>query len=133
MEVDAWPRVFEDDDEIFIGMAEASNFFQFPAIVRSVTPVTGGSEVVVDVFNTLEFENLVWDDLRGIAAAGTPIMASLTPGTRLSILGVFSINLRRAMDLSAGASSKATAADASDAIEFFIDGKPRKRAIVDCE
>ena len=47
----------------------------------------------------------------------------LSVGQEITLLGFFSVNLKKALDGSSGANSKANAVPVKDAVEFFVLGR----------
>ena len=81
------------------------------------------------VYSSNPYVRVVHEGLRGIAADGGTLGASLASGDRVTLLGFFSVNLKRALDaIRASANSKGLAQTVDDALEFFIFGKTTKAA-----
>jgi hypothetical protein len=95
-----------------------------------VKNVTGGVEATVDVFSDEAHENLLLEDLRVVANSGSRIASRLSSHEDIGfLLGVFSVNLRNAMDIAKGHKSKGEAVIAGPALEFFVYGVPLKHAV----
>ena len=109
-----------------------SNFFQLPVKIKSITSVSGGHEVKVDVFSNQAMTNKVHSNLTAITATGTPIDGALTVGQKAFLLGFFSINLKKALDASGGANSEANAVAVADSLEFFVFGRAPNSAVTSC-
>jgi hypothetical protein len=72
-----------------------------------------------------------YQGLRGVSVTGSVLGAPLNVGDRLTVLGFFSVNLKRALDaLPATANAPGTAWTVKDALEFFVFGKTTKTAVV---
>jgi hypothetical protein len=75
---------------------EVANSFQLPVIVRRVRGISGGHEVTVDVYSDQAFRHNVYQGLRCITAGGSPVDGTLRANQRIFLLGIFSINLKKA-------------------------------------
>lgn len=125
-----WLHVYEDADFVYVELKRADNFYQLPVAVKSVRNVTGAVEATVDVFSDKDRKNLVLKDLRVVANAGSAVATRLSNGEKLKfLLGIFSVNLQLASTLAKGHDSKANAAFASSALEFFAFGVPLGHAV----
>jgi hypothetical protein len=127
-----WPKAYRDGGRLLVGLAEASNFFQLPVVVRGKEAVTGGHEVTLDVYSDAKHKNLVYKGLTGITAAGSPIDDTITAGQKTFLLGIFSVNLKKALEGVGGADSKAEAVAVKDALEFFVFGVAVNSAVKSC-
>ncbi|HVT57150.1 MAG TPA: hypothetical protein VHR45_02015 [Thermoanaerobaculia bacterium] len=125
-----WLHVYEDDRFVYVELQKAENFYQLPVTVNDVHQVTGGVEAVVDVFSDEQHQNLVFSGLRVVANDGSRIAARLQAGEQIQfLLGLFSVNLRKAMELAAGHSGPDNAVFAPSALELFAYGVPLGKAV----
>jgi hypothetical protein len=93
--------------------------------------ITGGTEFTFDVYSSKQFGTVVYQGLRGVSVTGSVLGAPLNVGDRLTVLGFFSVNLKRALDaLPTTANAPGTAWTVKDALEFFVFGKTTKTAVV---
>ena len=124
---------FQDAENVFVQLPQFSNFFQLPVTVRSFKKVTGGHQIVLDVFSDKNHTTLIYSALHGITADDTPIDNalghSLKTGDQTFLLGFFSINLGKAMELSANAASENGKVSAKRALEFFVFSKAMGPAV----
>ena len=127
-----WPVVFRSSGTLHVGLMKFSNFFQLPVRVKSISTVSGGHEVKVDVFSDQAMTNRIYAGLTTITASGTPIDGSLGVGQKAFLLGFFSINLKKALEGSNGANSKDEAVVVKDAVEFFVFGRAPNPAVKTC-
>jgi|GEM_PF-3292079 len=130
-----WLNVWQDPDFVYVQLRESPNFHQLPIEIGQVRSITGGHEVVVKVFSDRQFAHLVHENLRVITANGSPFddeVSNLTQGTHVYLLGFFSVNLQKAVELSANANSQDNAVAAPDALEFFVFGKALQSAVTSC-
>jgi hypothetical protein len=126
----AWLHVYEEDTYVYVELPTASNFYQLPVTLSDAHQVTGGVEAVADVFSDAAHQNLVLSGLRVVANDGSRLADRLTAGDDLPfLLGIFSINLRKAMALAAGHSGSDQAVFAPSALEFFAYGVPLGNAV----
>lgn len=125
-----WPLVFRDGGTLYVGLMKFSNFFQLPIRVKSIKSVTRGHEVKVDVFSSPT--NKVYSGLTVITATGTPIDGNLSVGQQMFLLGIFSVNLKKALDGSDGATSEDDAVAVPVAVEFFAFGRALNPAVKTC-
>jgi hypothetical protein len=126
----AWLHVYEDDTYVYVELPRAENFYQLPVTLSDVHEVTGGVEAVADVFSDEAHQNLVLSGLRVVANDGSRLADRLTAGEDLQfLLGIFSVNLRRAMALAAGHAGADNAVFAASALEFFAYGVPLGNAV----
>jgi hypothetical protein len=125
-----WPLAFRSNDTLHLGLQRFSNFFQIAAKVTSVTSVNGGHEVKVDVFSNPTTR--IYSGLTTITATGTPTDGTLSVGQKITLLGFFSVNLKKALDGSSGASSEANAVHVKDAVEFFVFGRAVNPSVNSC-
>jgi hypothetical protein len=84
------------------------------------------------VFSDQAMTHQVYQGLIGISVSGTPINSSLTVGQKKFLLGFFSVNLKKALEGSQGASSENNAVNVKGAVEFFIFGVATQGAVVSC-
>ena len=127
-----WPLAFQADGVLHLGLIEASNFFQLPSKIKSVTSVDGGHELKIDVFSNKAMTTLRYSGLTAITASGTPIDGTISTGQKVILLGFFSVNLKKALDGSAGAHSEGEAVAVPDSVEFFVFGIAIKKAVATC-
>jgi hypothetical protein len=130
-----WLNVWQDNDFVYVQLRESSNFHQLPIEVREVRTITGGHEVLVNVFSDRQFSHLVHENLRVIAATGSPIgdeFSGADVGSQMFLLGFFSVNLQKAVHVSQDAHSEADAVSAPDALEFFAFGRATQSAVSTC-
>jgi hypothetical protein len=125
-----WLHVYEDDTFVYVELRKADNFYQLPVKVKDVHEVTGGVQTVVDVFSDQVHRNRLLSDLHVIANNGSDISVRLKSGTEIQfLLGIFSVNLRKAEDVAAGHLGQGNAVFAPSALEFFAYGVPLGSAV----
>lgn len=127
-----WPLAYRSGGRLHLGLMKFANFFQLPVRVRSIKSVSGGHEVRVDVYSDQAMTNKIYSDLTTITASGTPIDGALSVGQKAFLLGFFSVNLKKALEASDGATSEDNAVTVSDAVEFFVFGRAVNQAIASC-
>ena len=127
---DEWPKVYEDNDFVYVQIAKAENFYQLPVRVKSVSSISGGKQAQVDVYSAGNHQKLVYKNLSVIALNGTEVVDKLVAGKNMFLLGIFSVNLRKAMALASGVPSETEAVYAPAAVEFFAYGVPKGKAVV---
>ncbi len=130
-----WLKVWQDSDFVYVQLRESPNFHQLPVVLREVRSIPGGHEVLMDLFSDKNFSRLVHEKLRVITASGSPIddeLSSAGQGAQMFLLGFFSVNLQKAVELSSSAHSEAEAVAAPDALEFFAFGRAKKSAVSTC-
>src|SRR5207249_810001 len=103
--------------------------FQLPVIVRSASAITGGHEVLADVYSDKARTNKLFENLRCITIDGSPIDGALQADQKIFLLGFFSVNLKRGLDGSSGAISAQDAVAVPDALEFLVFGKATRPAV----
>jgi hypothetical protein len=97
--------------------------------ITGTKPITGGTSLTLDVYSSNQYKRRVYEGLKGITADGATIGAGLGVNDRLTLLGFFSVNLKKALDMvPATANAEGLAWSAKDALEFFIFGKTTRRA-----
>lgn len=130
-----WLNVWQDSDFVYVQLRESSNFHQLPIKVNEVRTITGGHEVLVNLFSDQQFSHLVHENLRVVTATGSPIDGELSganQGSQMFLLGFFSVNLQKAVQVSQNAHSEAAAVSAPDALEFFAFGRATQSAVSSC-
>ena len=129
--VPSWLRVAEDGNFVYVRMAKEDNFYQLPVIVKQTRTIANGAGVaaLVDVYSDTAHQNLVYQDLTVITIAHSRIATQLHADWQTYLLGFFSINLRKAMEIAAGHSGTANAVTAPAALEFFAFGVPLQKAV----
>lgn len=129
----SWLRVAERSDFVYVRMAKADNFYQLPVTVKRTRSTANGAGVaaLVDVYSDTAHQNLVYQDLTVVTAANSRIASRLqsTPNWQTYLLGFFSVNLRKAMEIASGHSGTANAVAAPGALEFFAFGVPLQKAV----
>jgi len=127
-----WPLAFRVSGKLHLGLLRFSNFFQLPVKIKSITSVSGGHEVKVDVFSDQAMTHKVYSKLATITVTGTPIDGTLSVGQKVFLLGFFSVNLKKALDASEGATSEESAVAVPEAVEFFVFGRAVNPAVASC-
>jgi hypothetical protein len=101
-----WPFAYTDDDKLYVGLPfKQSNFYQLPVRITFIKAVSSGHEAIVDVFSSTNFNNQIYSGLRIVTATGSPIGSVLTVGQQNSLLGFFSVNLKKALGAAGNADS----------------------------
>lgn len=127
-----WPLAYQDGQTLFVGLKKNANFYQLPVRVTGITSVTGGHEVKVEVFSNQAMTASVFPSLTVITVSGSPIDTQLHAGQKTFLLGFFSVNLKKALDASAGAHTPQTAISVGNALEFFAFGIAVNGAVSSC-
>jgi hypothetical protein len=128
-----WPRAYKTKDLLFVGMLfRQSNFYQLPIKVTNIKKVSGGHEVTVDVFENGSMTNKLYSGLAAITVTGSPIDSELKKGQSKTLLGLFSVNLRKALGAAGSANSVENSHAVAQAVEFFVFGEARNPAIATC-
>lgn len=125
-----WPLAFRSGGALNLGLLQFSNFFQMAAQVTSIKTVNGGHEVKIDVFKNPTTK--IYSGLTATTASGTPIDGTLSVGQKITLLGFFGVNLKKALEGSEGATSEGDAVAVKDAVEFFVFGKAANEAVQTC-
>jgi hypothetical protein len=81
------------------------------------------------VFSSTAFSNRIYSGLNVITMSGSPVDGTLAVGDRKSLLGIFSVNLRKALGAAGNADSPDNAHAVPQAVEFFA-GKKRAGFVV---
>jgi len=121
-----WLEVAEDENYVYVHLVKAENFYQLPVIVKAVNPIQKAVQATVDVYSDSPRTRLVYPNLRVIAVDGTRIATQLASGQEAYLLGIFSINLRRAMTAANGHEGPSGAVFAPETLEFFTFGIAQK-------
>jgi hypothetical protein len=126
-----WLEVAEDPNSVYVKMARADNFYQLPVTVKETRVIANGAGVaaLVDVYSDTAHQNLVYQHLTVVTAANSRIATQLHSNWQTYLLGFFSVNLRKAMEIAAGHSGTANATAAPGALEFFAFGVPLQKAV----
>jgi len=128
--VNQWLKVAEDSQFVYVQLAKADNFYQLPVVVRSINPISGGAEAVVDVHAAFRGQpRLVMSSLHVVMAAGSTITTQVRPNQRTFLLGFFSVNLKKAAAIARGHQTPQAAVPGSGALEFFAFGFPMQPAV----
>jgi hypothetical protein len=125
-----WLRAYVDNGYLYVSLRETSNFFQFPVEVKSIHDIEGGQEAVVDVYTNTDYETLLYEGLRTIITNKSALDGKLRPEDKVSLLGIFGVNLRKLLPLAEKANSEDSAVSAPEALEFFVFGKPKENAVL---
>ncbi len=127
-----WPKVYQDQDYLYVRLLQAENFYQLPAQVSQVKEIAGGHEALVDVYSDAAFANRRFSGLRCVTAGGSEYDDQWSAGDQDYLLGFFSVNLSKCLEAVGTADSEETAVSAPDAAEFFVFGAATKRAVASC-
>jgi hypothetical protein len=128
-----WPRAYKTNDTLFVGMLfKQPNFFQLPVKVTRVKEVSGGREFTVDVFSNAAMTKELYSGLSVITATGSPIDTDLKVGQSKTLLGFFSVNLRKAIGAAGNADSIQNSRGIKEALEFFVFGEAINKAVDKC-
>ncbi|HEV2961120.1 MAG TPA: hypothetical protein VG649_04785 [Candidatus Angelobacter sp.] len=127
---EGWLHVYEDDTFVYVELPKAENFYQLPVTVNDVKEVTGGVEATVDVFSDSAHQSQVLSGLSVVANQGSRIADRLQSQDDIQfLLGIFSVNLRKAAALASGHQGRDAAVFAPSALEFFAYGVPLGNAV----
>jgi hypothetical protein len=127
--VPQWLKVAEDSDFVYVQLVKAENFYQLPVLIKDVHPIQKGIEAVADVYSDSPRTNLIYSNLHVVAAEGTRTASQIAAGQKTYLLGIFSVNLRKAMTAATGHEGAANAVAASEALEFFSFGVPTEAPV----
>ena len=129
----SWLKVAEDDNFVYVQMTKADNFYQLPVTVKKISPIANGAGVaaLVDVYSDTAHQNLVYQNLDVVTAANSRIATQLQSNGNWQtyLLGFFSVNLRKAVEIASGHSGITNAVAAPGALEFFAFGVPLQKAV----
>jgi hypothetical protein len=127
-----WLRVYEDNEFLYLQLQKAENFYQLPVLIKKLRLVQGGKEALVDVYSGPPANRLVFSDLTVVTVEGTDIFNKLSVGSRMYLLGFFSVDLKAALSDASGHTSEADSVFAKTALEFFAFGVPQQGAVTAC-
>jgi len=128
---DEWLKAYEDDEYVYVQIAKEDNFYQLPVKLRgSVQQVSGAVTISADVYSDAAHKNLIYKQLRIVSNEGSPITKRFQNPAKIQyLLGIFSVNLKVAMDSAKGHRSENDAVFAPEALEFFAYGVPLETAV----
>lgn len=125
-----WLHAYEDSDFVYVQLQQAENFYQLPVKIKDVRKVTGGVEATADVFSDEARQNLLLQNLRVVANQGSRIATRLSNHEDIKfLLGVFSVNLQKAMDAAKSHATEQDAVFSPSSLEFFAYGVPLEHAV----
>ncbi len=127
-----WPLAFQDGQQLHLGLVKNANFYQIPVKVKSISSITGGRAVTVDVFSSIQAANPLYSGLTAITVSGTTVNTALSVNQRVVLLGFFSVNLKKASAESNGTNSASNAVSVKDAVEFFVFGTTTGAGVASC-
>jgi hypothetical protein len=127
-----WPLVYQDTDFLYVQLRKADNFYQLPVTVQNVSSISSGHEATVDVYSDRNFQILRYEGLRCLTVTGSDYDNQWEHGTSDFLLGFFSVNLKKCLEQSAGASDEASAVAVPQAVELFVFGHATKSALAAC-
>jgi hypothetical protein len=109
-----WPTMYQDAEALYIhlprGQPYEANFFQLPVTIRSVTPLGDGIVMQVDVCGKLDCSGAaLYKNLRLVTIPSTEEGNPYQVNENAELLGIFSVNLRRALDLAPTSETEAGA------------------------
>ena len=118
-----WPTIYQDSEALYIhlpkGQPYEANFFQIPVIIRSVTPLGDGTVMQADVCDNVECSGpALYKGLRLVTVPSTAEGKVYQANEQTELLGIFSVNLRRALDA-------ARAKVLTQTLEFFVFGRAK--------
>lgn len=119
-----WLQVSRGLTDLRVSLPRSSNFFQLPVVIRTVREEGGAVMMTADVCATrrCDSEEFLWKNLRLVSVSTTYGTRPFSPGERGQLLGLFSVNLKVALEGSAGAVGQVSV---PDALEFFVFGRTR--------
>ena len=130
-----WPSMYQDADALYIHLPRGdpfrSNFFQVPVLIRSVTAKDDGILMDADVCDKVDCSGttFLYKALRLVTVPSTEEGAPYFVGEKAELLGIFSVNLRRALDLAPTSETEAGRVVRTEALEFFVYGRAKKVAV----
>ena len=130
-----WPTIYQDAEALYVhlpkGQPYESNFFQLPVVIRSVTAKEDGILLDVDVCDKVDCSGttFLYKALRVVTVPSTEEGATYFVGEKAELLGIFSFNLRRALDLAPKSETEAGAKVLTEVLEFFAFGRAKNPAV----
>lgn len=131
LNVSHWLRVADGGAFVYVQLIRADNFYQLPVVIKQIRPVANGKGIaaLVDVFSDTGHQHLVYSNLTVVTATNSRIASVLRPNWATYLLGFFSVNLKRTIEIAAGHNGLAGAVSAPGALEFFAFGVPAQHAV----
>ena len=126
--------MYQDSEALYIhlpqGQPYQANFFQLPVTIRSVTVLGDGMVMQADVCGTVACSGAaLYKGLRLVTIASTAQGTPYQVNEQAELLGIFSVNLRRALDLAPTSQTEAGAKVLPEAVEFFVFGRAKNTAV----
>jgi hypothetical protein len=130
-----WPTMYQDGEALYVhlpkGQPYESNFFQLPVVIRSVTNKDEAIIMDADVCSTVDCSGttFLYKAIRLVTLPSTEAGATYFVGEKTELLGIFSINLRRALDLAPKSDTESGAKVLTEPLEFFVFGRANNKAV----
>jgi hypothetical protein len=124
---DGWLQPYEDADYVYINLHKADNFYQLPVVIKTISDVADGRQATVDVYSDAAHTRRIYENMT-VNMLLSPFASKLKDGDKTFLLGIFSVNPRKAMTLAAS-HGQSDPVDASSALEFFSYGFPHESAV----
>jgi hypothetical protein len=130
-----WPTMYQDGEALYIhlprGQPYESNFYQLPVVIRSVTTIDEGTVMDADVCDRVDCsgKTFLYKGLRLVSVPSTEEGTPYIVDEKAELLGIFSVNLRRALDLAPTSETEAGAKVLTEALEFFVFGRAKNQAV----
>jgi hypothetical protein len=132
-QAEEWPLAYVDNEYLYVSLQRADNFYQLPVRVTSVKEIANGHEATVDVYSDEAFKTRRYEGLRCITTSGSAYDGRWKDGEQTYLLGFFSINLARALTSGKDATTETDAVHVPNALEFFVFGRPQRKAVATCQ
>jgi hypothetical protein len=129
-----WPTIYQDSEALYVhlprGQPYEANFFQIPVTIRSVTPLGNGTIMQADVCSKIDCSGAaLYKGLRLVTVPSTAEGKPYQVDEKTELLGIFSVNLRRALDLAPTSETEAGAKVLPELLEFFVFGRAKNAAV----
>lgn len=126
-----WPRAYNTSGQLHLLMGEESNFHQLPVRIGSVEASNDGIILRADVCVAVgcSGNQFVYRNLRLITRSDSQELKPFKTGEITELLGIFSVHLGKARQLAGTASTEAGAVAVGDALEFYVFGRAKNKAV----
>jgi hypothetical protein len=127
----AWPLAYSTGGQLFVSLAEESNFYQLPVRITGVQTAPAAVILHADVCAAVGCSGggVAYRNLRIVARVDSFGQKPFTSGEVTELLGIFSVHLGKAEQLSSHATSAQSAVAVPEALEFFVFARTKERAV----
>jgi hypothetical protein len=85
------------------------------------------------IYANTDYKSQLGTEVRFVTVTGSALDGKLAVGRKISLLGLFSVNLSRVLSAAGSVHTESEAKSVPEALEFLVFGKPLNAAVKDSQ